>query len=227
VRIPGWCSSAAKRRQRDRRRPGHLEKGGGDDGRPAVAESERKIEGRPEGTELFEIVTISSRGFATLLLHSRASPFWYSGAHSRARLGQLFPRALLTSVFQFFGLIYPQGVLALGCSSCHQKTELAPPCATRGLATRWSRSRLPPYACDAACFQLRALPSPSSRPRHPLPAAPARWPRHPLPAARWPRRHPLLSLVSCFLCPNEADFLFSEILLSLVEWTEILIYRMD
>jgi hypothetical protein len=50
VRIPGWCSSAAKRRQRDRRRPGHLEKGGGDDGHPAVAESERKIEGGPEGT---------------------------------------------------------------------------------------------------------------------------------------------------------------------------------
>jgi hypothetical protein len=151
-------------------------------------------------SELFAIVTISSRGFATLLLRSRASPFWYSGAHSRTRLGQLFPRALLTSVFQFFmqvefpfGLIYPQGVLALGwqpdfecsseCSSCHQKTELAPPCATRGLATRWSRSRLPPYARDAACFQLRALPSPSSRPRHPLPAS--RWPcRHPMPVAR-------------------------------------------
>jgi hypothetical protein len=60
------------------------------------------------GLELF------ARGFATLLLHSRVSLFWYSGAHSRARLGQLIPRALLTSVFQFFmqvefpfGLIYP------------------------------------------------------------------------------------------------------------------------
>jgi hypothetical protein len=48
--------------------------------------------------ELFETVTISSRGFATLLLRSRASPFWYSGAHSHATLGQLFSRALLGKV---------------------------------------------------------------------------------------------------------------------------------
>jgi hypothetical protein len=110
--------------------------------------------------------------------------FWSSQPR---QIGTVILRALLTSVFQFFGLIYPHGVLALGCSSCHQKTELTPPCATMGLATRWSGSRLPPYARDAACFQPRALPSPSSRPRHPLPAAPARWPHHPLPAARWPR----------------------------------------
>jgi hypothetical protein len=223
VRIPGWCSSAAKRRQRDRRRPGHLEKGGGDDGRPAVAESERKIEGRPEGTELFNLVA-RLRHIITPQPRIAILVFWSSQPR---QIGTVIPPRSVNVCFSILRTNLPQGVLALGCSSCHQKTELAPPCATRGLATRWSRSRLPPYACDAACFQLRALPSPSSRPRHPLPAAPARWPRHPLPAARWPRRHPLLSLVSCFLCPNEADFLFSEILLSLVEWTEILIYRMD
>jgi hypothetical protein len=48
--------------------------------------------------ELFEFVTFSSRGFATLLHRSRASPVWYSGAHSRARLGQLMPRALLPCI---------------------------------------------------------------------------------------------------------------------------------
>jgi hypothetical protein len=64
--------------------------------------------------ELFEIVIISSRGFATLLLRSWTSSFWYSGAHSLAILAQLMPRALLTPVILlflqvvfFFGLIYP------------------------------------------------------------------------------------------------------------------------
>jgi hypothetical protein len=36
-------------------------------------------------SELFEIVIISSRGFATLLLRSRASLVWYSRAHILAR----------------------------------------------------------------------------------------------------------------------------------------------
>jgi hypothetical protein len=52
----------------------------------------------PKSAELFEIVTFSSCGFATLLLRSCASPFWYSGAHSRAILEQLMPRALLPSI---------------------------------------------------------------------------------------------------------------------------------
>jgi hypothetical protein len=71
--------------------------------------------------ELFEIVIISSRGFAPLVLRSRASPVWYYGAHSLASLGHLIPRPLLTYVLQIlmpvvfpFGLTYPYGFLALG-----------------------------------------------------------------------------------------------------------------
>jgi hypothetical protein len=60
-----------------------------------------------EVTELFEIVTFSSRGFATLLLRSCASPFWYSGAHSRAILGQLMPGDLLPSIRYGKSQFYP------------------------------------------------------------------------------------------------------------------------
>jgi len=41
--------AGARRRQRDRRRPGHLEKGGGDDGRPAVARQTNRGRRRIEG----------------------------------------------------------------------------------------------------------------------------------------------------------------------------------
>jgi hypothetical protein len=63
---------------------------------------------RPLIDELFEFITFSSCGFATLLLRSCVSPFWYSGDHSRARLGQLMSRALLTSVLLLFmQVVYP------------------------------------------------------------------------------------------------------------------------
>jgi hypothetical protein len=48
--------------------------------------------------ELFEFVTISSRGFATILLRSCASPIWYYAAHICAILGLLFFRTLLPSM---------------------------------------------------------------------------------------------------------------------------------
>jgi hypothetical protein len=95
--------------------------------------------------ELFEIVIISSRDFAALLLRSWTSPFWYSGAHSRAILGQLMPRALLTSVMLLFlqvvfsfGLIYPLPDFPSSCARellptpRKPRTEGAPPSATRG-----------------------------------------------------------------------------------------------
>ena len=57
-----------------------------------VPGGEELMAGQPGGgrneapqKELFEIVIISSRGFATLLLRSRASPVWYSRAHIVAR----------------------------------------------------------------------------------------------------------------------------------------------
>lgn len=50
----------------------------------------------PIKMELFEFVTFSSRGFATLLLRSYVSSFWYSGTHSCARLGQLMPLRSVT-----------------------------------------------------------------------------------------------------------------------------------
>jgi hypothetical protein len=45
-------------------------------------------------TELFEIVTISSRGFTSLLLCSYTLLVWYYGAQSHARLGLLIFRPL-------------------------------------------------------------------------------------------------------------------------------------
>jgi hypothetical protein len=48
--------------------------------------------------ELFEIVIISSRGFAILLLRSWISSFCYSVAHSLAILAQLMSSALLASI---------------------------------------------------------------------------------------------------------------------------------
>lgn len=63
-----------------------------------ISRRRRDKSGRGLTDELFEFVTFSSRGFATLLLCSCASPFWYSGAHSHARLGQLMPHALLPSI---------------------------------------------------------------------------------------------------------------------------------
>jgi hypothetical protein len=44
--------------------------------------------------ELFEFVTISSRGFATLSLRSRASLVWYYGGNTHASLVLLMSRAL-------------------------------------------------------------------------------------------------------------------------------------
>jgi hypothetical protein len=44
--------------------------------------------------ELFEIVTISSRGFTSLLLRSYTSLVWYYRAQSHARLGLLIFRPL-------------------------------------------------------------------------------------------------------------------------------------
>jgi hypothetical protein len=44
--------------------------------------------------ELFEFVTFSSRGFTTLLLHSRASLVWYYGGNTDAILVLLMSRPL-------------------------------------------------------------------------------------------------------------------------------------
>jgi hypothetical protein len=58
--------------------------------------------------ELFEFVTLSSRGFATILLRSCASPIWYYAAHIRAILGLLFSPALLPCVFlRLMKFVYP------------------------------------------------------------------------------------------------------------------------
>jgi hypothetical protein len=131
--------------------------------------------------ELFEIVTISSRGFATLLLRSRESPFWYSGAHRRARLGQLLPRTLLTSVFQFFGLIYPRVFFRSGVLPATGKQNSLPSPSSR------PRHPLP----------SRHLPS-----RHPLPSRQllVEWPWTSLLLALCPQalRQPIAS--PCSVC---------------------------
>jgi hypothetical protein len=57
-----------------------------------------RVAGARFQVELFEFVTISSRGFATILLRSCASPIWYYAAHICAILGLLFFRTLLPSM---------------------------------------------------------------------------------------------------------------------------------
>jgi hypothetical protein len=150
-----WAATASRGRRggggfaRETGRRRLRESGQGSSSRPAEVGSE--ITELPRGEELFEIVIISSRGFATLLLRSWTSPFWYSGAHTLAILAQLMPSALLTPVMLlflqvvfFFGLIYPLPDFPSSCARellptpRKPRTEGAPPSAT----TRGTRQQV-------------------------------------------------------------------------------------
>jgi hypothetical protein len=91
---------------------------------------------QPRSEELFEFVTISSRGFATILLRSCASPIWYYAAHIYAILGLLFSRALLPSMNCGKSQVYP----------CYSPSPAPPIIFPKASSTSWiSREPLRPW----------------------------------------------------------------------------------
>jgi hypothetical protein len=92
--------------------------------------------------ELFEFVTLSSRGFAIILLRSCVSPIWYYTAHIHAILGLLFFRALLPSMSYGKSQVYPS-LPAARTRSPDRSTDALPGVALVDAAGRRRRSRQP------------------------------------------------------------------------------------
>jgi hypothetical protein len=131
--------------------------------------------------ELFEFVTLSSRGFATILFRSCASPIWYYAAHISAILGLLFFRALLPSISYGKSQVCPflpalpfHGAASLSTllwsaswpAWLPRPSASSPPGRPRTTPS-WSTScRLPSRCCSSAPTSATSSAPPATSSRH-------------------------------------------------------------